>query len=181
MKKILFCLRSILFSTLFSLCFFLAFNIFITAVFNGGKYAGERNQIPYYIFLQLFYFLSFYLVHTRRQSKNEAKPLVSSFSLKDTALAYLKDEGKYFLWIYAVFAVLLEIVLLIGISRVNEIPVLSAISFVGELIFPFVYVLRVPVIRTLFTYALVAFSTVAIHALERYRLFNYWNSPSRNQ
>ena len=181
MKKTLFCLRAILFSTLLPLGFFVALNVFITAVFNGGKGAGERDQTPYYIFLQVFYLLSFYLVHTRRQSKNEAKPLESAFSPKENALSYLKGEGKYFLWIYAILAVVLEIVIMIGGGYANAIPALSPFTFICELIFPFIYVIRVPVIRTIITYAIVAFSTVALYVFEHYRLFNYWNAPSKKQ
>ena len=132
-------------------------------------------MIPYYIFLQFFYLLSFYLVHVRRQSKTESKPLDSSFSLKESASAYLKGEGKYFLWIYAVLAIFTELGLMIG-----NIPVLSILVFVGEMIFPFTLVIPLPIVRTIFTYTFVATATVALRVYDRYRIFSYWNTPSKN-
>ena len=165
-KKIMSLMKPVILCSLATLGMYLALNVFISAFFNSGSRPEDRNVVPYYVFIQLFYFLSFYLIYVRKQCRESTKPLDNRFSLKEDIMTYFHTDGKYFAVIYLACAVIQEVCLLLGLGSITTI--------IGMFL-PITFIIHTPILRSVIALVVLCTGSLFLVVFEHHRVYKYWN------
>lgn len=156
-------------SGLLSFALYLSSYYFINIVIYKEDYVSERDFTPVYILMNILYIASNYIMYIRKQSDNqkiEAKP--DKFNVKEVLVAYLNEEGKLLLIIYAVLAIVNDIAKMITYPNFISIPI--------GFLFPMCDVFHsYPILRMVLGYFITMTPILIITVLEKYRHYRRWN------
>lgn len=134
---------AILVCSILSFVFFFLFNLIVRAIFED---VSNINIVLYNMNL-IVYALFYYAMHIKKELGSFSSDENTSF-VKE-AKAYFSREGKYLLIIYGILAVICEVELLLAKSAKGHF-----ISTVCSMFFPYIFWIRVPVVRSVVNLAI---------------------------
>ena len=160
---------SVIKADILSLAFYLVFFNLINALLYMDVPAEERNFALMYCALAVIYGVAFYFVHIRKHSEEyELMNRDGAFDWKRDLRTYMAGEGKRLLLLYGILAAVMEISMLVFPSR-------NPIGTVLLMIFSMVGVVKIPVLRSLISWAVTVLICLLLTVFGHKRSHTYWN------
>ena len=158
---------------LLSLVVYLVFFNLINALLYMDVPQEERNFALLYCAWAVIYAIVFYFVHIRKHSeKYVMMNQDAAFHWRSDLRAYMAGEGKQLLILYGVLAVIMEISML-------AFPTRNPIGTVLLMVFPMVGVIRIPILRCLFSWAVTVLFALLLTVWGHRRCFLYLHRENR--
>ncbi len=131
----------------------------------------DRNWTDLSYAIIVIYALVFHFVYARRHINSSGIGITGGgFDIKEAVTEFYHADGKAFLMVYGVLAVVFEVSFIIAVSTGTPNNVFALLIY----LFPAANFIRIPVIRSIFGYAVLVASVFAVVAFRRYKIQKYW-------
>lgn len=150
--------------------YLLLYNVIIMALFMDVR-EEDRNWTRLAYAVIVLFALVFHFVYARSHIDSNGIGIVGGgFDVKEAVTEFYLADGKAFMIVYGVLAVLYEVFYIIAALSGKMNIVLLALSF----LFPAADIIPIPVLRTVVAYTVTVISIFAVVALRKYKIQKYW-------
>lgn len=152
------------------LAYMLFYNVIIIVLYMDVR-AEDRDWSDLTYAVMIIFAIVFYFVYARRHIDSSGIGITGgSFDIKEAVTDFYHADGKTFMIVYGVLAVLYEVSCLIAALSGKVNILILVFSF----LFPAADLIKVPVLRTAVAYAVAIMSVFAVVVYRKYKLHKYW-------